>query len=174
MQHLTCCLSVSGTSHDGGYSHEAVVYALRECGVRHIDTAKRYDCEEHLAKAVQESGVPRRDVWLTTKLWPGDYGYRTTKQACKASCARLGVEYLGTNDIFNRLWYHHHHLLQWYEHIDTSPCLLRPVPDALARLHGSWSLQSGDASRNVAGSGGALWWRCRAKSIFFPKFSNIS
>lgn len=88
-------LSVLGTSHDGGYSHDAVVYALRECGVRHIDTAKRYGCEEHLSKSIQQSGVLRQDLWLTTKLWPGDYGYRTTKEACRASCGRLGVEYLG-------------------------------------------------------------------------------
>ncbi|XP_076150710.1 putative oxidoreductase ZK1290.5 isoform X1 [Alosa pseudoharengus] len=90
-----------GTSHNGGYSHEAVVYALQECGVRHIDTAKRYGCEEYLAKAVRESGVPRQDVWLTTKLWPGDYGYSNTKQACRASCARLGVEYL---DLYLMHW----------------------------------------------------------------------
>lgn len=90
-----------GTSHHGGYSHEAVVYALRECGVRHIDTAKRYGCEKHLSKAIQESGVPRQDLWLTSKLWPGDYGYRTTKEACRASCAKLGVEYL---DLYLMHW----------------------------------------------------------------------
>uniref|UniRef100_A0A4W5RNX4 Zgc:110366 n=1 Tax=Hucho hucho TaxID=62062 RepID=A0A4W5RNX4_9TELE len=84
-----------GTSHDGGYSHDAVLYALRECGVRHIDTAKRYGCEEQLGKAVRESGVPRQDLWLTTKLWPGEYGYTAAKKACRDSCSRLGVEYLG-------------------------------------------------------------------------------
>lgn len=85
----------TGTSHDGGYSHEAVLCALQECGIRHIDTAKRYGCEEALGKAVVDSGVPREELWLTTKLWPGDYGYQSTKQACRDSCARLGVDYLG-------------------------------------------------------------------------------
>lgn len=89
------CVLLTGTSHQGGYSHEAVVYALQQCGIRHIDTAKRYGCEEALGKAVVESGVPREQIWLTTKLWPADYGYRSTKQACRDSCARLGVDYLG-------------------------------------------------------------------------------
>ncbi|XP_041751549.2 uncharacterized oxidoreductase ZK1290.5 isoform X2 [Coregonus clupeaformis] len=90
-----------GTSHDGGYSHDAVLYALRECGVRHIDTAKRYGCEEQLGKAVRESGVPRQDLWLTTKLWPGEYGYTAAKKACRDSCSRLGVEYLGKAQDYN-------------------------------------------------------------------------
>ncbi|XP_035391967.1 uncharacterized oxidoreductase ZK1290.5 isoform X1 [Electrophorus electricus] len=90
-----------GTSHHGGYSHEAVVYALRDCGIRHIDTAKRYGCEEALAKAVAESRVPRDDLWITTKLWPYDYGYHSAKQACLASSARLGVDYL---DLYLMHW----------------------------------------------------------------------
>ncbi|XP_057189859.1 uncharacterized oxidoreductase ZK1290.5 isoform X1 [Triplophysa rosa] len=90
-----------GTSHQGGYSHEAVVYALQQCGIRHIDTAKRYGCEEALGKAVVESGVPREQIWLTTKLWPADYGYQSAKQACRESCARLGVDYL---DLYLMHW----------------------------------------------------------------------
>ncbi|XP_029473925.1 uncharacterized oxidoreductase ZK1290.5-like isoform X2 [Rhinatrema bivittatum] len=83
-----------GTSHDGGYSHEAVVFALQKCGIRHIDTAKRYGNESQLQRAIMESGVKRQDLWLTTKLWCRDYGYENTKQACLESCQRLGVEYL--------------------------------------------------------------------------------
>uniref|UniRef100_A0A672M3G9 Zgc:110366 n=1 Tax=Sinocyclocheilus grahami TaxID=75366 RepID=A0A672M3G9_SINGR len=41
--------------------------------LRHIDTAKCYGCEEALGKAVVDSGVPREELWLTNKLWPGDY-----------------------------------------------------------------------------------------------------
>ncbi|XP_051481307.1 sphingosine 1-phosphate receptor 1 isoform X5 [Apus apus] len=83
-----------GTSHRGGYSHNAVVYALQKCGIRHIDTAKRYGCESLLQKAIKESGVKREDLWITTKLWHSDYGYENTKKACLESCERLGVEYL--------------------------------------------------------------------------------
>lgn len=86
-----------GTSHQGGYSHDAVVHAIQRCGIRHIDTAKRYNCESLLQKAIKESGVKREDLWLTTKLWHSDYGYESTKKACLESCERLGVEYLGMN-----------------------------------------------------------------------------
>lgn len=79
----------------GGYSHDAVVYALTECGVRHIDTAKRYGCEEKLCEAIRESRIPRSELWLTNKLWPGDYGYTAAKAACLDSCSRMGVEYFG-------------------------------------------------------------------------------
>ena len=84
-----------GTSHDGGYSHDAIVYALTECGVRHLDTAKRYGCEEMLGKGIRDSGLARSDLWLTNKLLPGDYGYEDTKKACMDSCSRMGVEYFG-------------------------------------------------------------------------------
>lgn len=85
----------TGTSHDGGYSHDAVVYALKECGVRHIDTAKRYGCEQKLGDAIRESGIPRSDLWVTNKLWPGDYGYQAAKQACLDSCSLMGLKYFG-------------------------------------------------------------------------------
>lgn len=83
-----------GTSHNGGYSHPAVVYALRDCGYRLVDTAKRYGCEERLREAIKESGVPREDLFLTTKLWPLDYGGLITRQAFFGSMRRLGSEYI--------------------------------------------------------------------------------
>ncbi|KAJ7401461.1 hypothetical protein BTVI_95819 [Pitangus sulphuratus] len=85
----------------GGYSHSAVVHALQKCGIRHIDTAKRYGCESLLQKAIRESAVKREDLWITTKLWHGDYGYESTKKACLESCQRLGVEYL---DLYLMHW----------------------------------------------------------------------
>ncbi|XP_056276987.1 glyoxal reductase isoform X2 [Pseudoliparis swirei] len=90
-----------GTSHDGGYSHDAIVYALTECGVRHVDTAKYYGCEEQLGHAIGESGIPRRDLWITDKLWRGDYGYKDAKKACLDSCSRMGVEYF---DLYLMHW----------------------------------------------------------------------
>ncbi|XP_048457560.1 uncharacterized oxidoreductase ZK1290.5 isoform X6 [Rhincodon typus] len=90
-----------GTSHHGGYSHSSVVYALKECGIRHIDTAKRYGCESHLKTAIEKSGINRENLWITTKLWPGDYGCETTKAACLESCKRLGVDYI---DLYLMHW----------------------------------------------------------------------
>ncbi|XP_042215853.1 uncharacterized oxidoreductase ZK1290.5-like isoform X1 [Homarus americanus] len=83
-----------GTSHNGGYSHEAVVYALKNCGYRHIDTAKRYGCETYIAQAIKASGVPREEIFLATKCWPADYGAATTREAFNGSCQRLGTDYL--------------------------------------------------------------------------------
>lgn len=80
----------------GGYSHDAIVFALADCGVCHIDTAKRYSCEEQLGKTIRESGKERSKLWLTNKLWPGDYGFKEAKKACMKSCSAMGVEYFGT------------------------------------------------------------------------------
>lgn len=90
-----------GTSHDGGYSHDAIMYALSECCIRHIDTAKRYGCEEKLGNAIRDSRIPSSDLWLTNKLWPGDYGYHEAKKACLDSCSRMGVEYF---DLYLMHW----------------------------------------------------------------------
>ncbi|XP_032420806.1 glyoxal reductase [Xiphophorus hellerii] len=90
-----------GTSHRGGYSHDAILYALTECGIRHLDTAKRYGCEKKLGKAIKESGLQRSELWLTNKLWPGDYGYKAAKEACLDSCTAMGVEYF---DLYLMHW----------------------------------------------------------------------
>lgn len=83
-----------GTTHSGGYSHDAVVYALKHCGYRLIDTAKRYDVEKLLASAIKESEIPRNQLFLTSKLWPVDYGYLKSREEYKLSCKRLNVDYL--------------------------------------------------------------------------------
>ncbi|XP_056452240.1 uncharacterized oxidoreductase ZK1290.5-like [Gadus chalcogrammus] len=82
-----------GTSPFGGYSDEAFVYALRECGIRHLDASKYSGIEEQLAVAIQESCVPRSELWITNKLWPLDYGYDSAMEACLASCTRMGIDY---------------------------------------------------------------------------------
>lgn len=46
-------IEFTGTSHSGGYSHSCVVYALKECGYRLVDTAKRYGTEEFLNVAIK-------------------------------------------------------------------------------------------------------------------------
>lgn len=93
-----------GTSHSGGYCHATVVYALRECGYRLVDTAKRYGCEQYLGTAVVESGVPREELFLATKLWPRDYcgaGGDEPRSALRGSLERLGVDYL---DLYMLHW----------------------------------------------------------------------
>ncbi|XP_054162348.1 uncharacterized oxidoreductase ZK1290.5-like [Oppia nitens] len=90
-----------GTSHSGGYSHRAVVYALKDVGYRLIDTAKRYGTESFIPQAIDESCVPREDIFVSTKLWPTDYGFESTKTAFKGSLNRLGVDYI---DLFLIHW----------------------------------------------------------------------
>lgn len=48
-----------GTSHSGGYSHTSTVYALKDCGYRLVDTAKRYGTEEFIRHAIQVSGLTK-------------------------------------------------------------------------------------------------------------------
>ncbi|XP_022101735.1 uncharacterized protein LOC110985197 [Acanthaster planci] len=82
-----------GTSHTGGYSDEAVVHALGHCRVRHIDTARRYWCEDLVGASLRKSGVAREQVFITSKLWPSEYGYHETRAAFQDSLQQVGVEY---------------------------------------------------------------------------------
>lgn len=45
-----------------------------KAGYRHIDTAHAYNDEAGVGRAVKESGIPRKDIWITSKLWPTEYG----------------------------------------------------------------------------------------------------
>jgi 2,5-diketo-D-gluconate reductase A len=74
-------------------TEQAVGTALRT-GYRHIDTAAMYGNERETGRAVAESGVPRNELYLVTKLWNADQGYDSTLAAFDASMDRLGIEYL--------------------------------------------------------------------------------
>lgn len=67
--------------------------ANRTC-YRLIDTAASYDNEEAVGKAVRESGVPREELFVTTKLWISDASYEGAKRGFAASMERLGLDYL--------------------------------------------------------------------------------
>jgi diketogulonate reductase-like aldo/keto reductase len=75
---------------NGRQAVNAVRWAL-ELGYRHIDTAQAYRNEESVGKALKESGVPRSDVFITTKFYPG--GKDPAAEAAM-SLKRLGVDYL--------------------------------------------------------------------------------
>ncbi len=74
-------------------AYEAVLHALKN-GYRHIDTAAIYQNEEAVGRAIKDSGVPREDLFITTKLWNGEQGYLSAKRALKKSLERLGLEYV--------------------------------------------------------------------------------
>src|SRR4051794_29944147 len=65
-----------------------------ETGYRLIDTAASYGNEEAVGKGIKRSGVPRQELFVTTKLWLADAGYEKTRRAFDRSLGRLGLEYL--------------------------------------------------------------------------------
>ena len=73
---------------EGAQTRRAVGWAL-EAGYRHIDTAQAYGNERSVGEALRESGVPRQDVFLTTKFRPGR---RDPERELQASLQRLGVD----------------------------------------------------------------------------------
>ncbi|MDK1472101.1 aldo/keto reductase [Streptomyces sp. 549] len=72
----------------------AAVGQAIEAGYRSIDTASIYGNETGTGKAVAESGLPREELFVTTKLWNDDQGYDSTLRAFDASLGRLGLEYV--------------------------------------------------------------------------------
>jgi diketogulonate reductase-like aldo/keto reductase len=71
----------------------AVVEAIR-AGYRLIDTAASYGNEVEVGKAIKRSGVARKELFITTKLWIQDAGYESTKKAFEKSLKRLQLDYL--------------------------------------------------------------------------------
>jgi diketogulonate reductase-like aldo/keto reductase len=65
-----------------------------ETGYRLIDTAALYHNEEAVGNAIQKSGVPRQELFITTKLWLSDAGYENAKKAFEKSLNRLRVDYV--------------------------------------------------------------------------------
>lgn len=65
-----------------------------ESGYRLIDTAAAYMNEEAVGRAISKSGVKRRDLFVTTKLWVQDAGYDAAKRAFETSLSKLGLDYL--------------------------------------------------------------------------------
>ena len=65
-----------------------------EAGYRHIDTAALYGNEEGVGRALAASGLPREDVYVTTKVWNTDQGHDRTVAAMEASLRRLGLDYV--------------------------------------------------------------------------------
>lgn len=72
---------------------QAVLDAI-ETGYRLIDTAAAYGNEEAVGAAVRESGVPREEIFVTTKLWVSDASYEKAKAAIESSLKKLGLDYI--------------------------------------------------------------------------------
>ena len=73
---------------------ERAVSDALEIGYRLIDTAAAYDNEQGVGAAIRQSGIPREDLFVTTKLWVQDHGYDNTLRAFDTSMKKLGLDYL--------------------------------------------------------------------------------
>lgn len=71
---------------------EQVVAEALKTGYRHIDTAAVYGNEEGVGAAIAKSGIPREELYVTTKLWVSDFKKGTSKQALDTSLAKLGLD----------------------------------------------------------------------------------
>ncbi len=86
---------------------EQSVYDALQIGYRLIDTAASYQNEEAVGQAIKRSGVPRDELFVTTKLWIADATYDKAKQAYERSLDKLGLDYVDLylihqpyNDVF--------------------------------------------------------------------------
>src|SRR5271155_4238544 len=91
-------LGVAELSEDG--TERAVSTAL-EIGYRLIDTAAVYGNEGAVRRAIAASGIPRAELFVTTKVANADHGFNTPQDAVKASLDRLGLDYV---DLFLVHW----------------------------------------------------------------------
>ena len=78
---------------NNGPTYEATLAALK-AGYRHIDTAAGYMNESDVGKAIKESGIDRKDIYITSKLWLQDYGYENAKKGIENSLKALNVDYI--------------------------------------------------------------------------------
>ncbi|WP_371179814.1 aldo/keto reductase [Chelativorans sp. J32] len=112
--------------------NDVAVTAVRtalEAGYRHIDTAKLYENEEGVGEGLRSSGVPREDVFLTTKVWNDDQGYDSTLRSLDESLKRLGTDYV---DLY---------LIHWPSpfrglYLDTWRALIKAKEEGLTRSIG--------------------------------------
>ncbi|KAF9957456.1 hypothetical protein BGZ65_002053 [Modicella reniformis] len=77
----------------GKQTEDAVLWAL-QAGYRHIDTATSYENEENVGNAIRKSGIPREQIFVTTKLTEDDQGYDSAIAALNLSLKKLGLDYV--------------------------------------------------------------------------------
>ncbi|WP_107728267.1 aldo/keto reductase [Desmospora activa] len=110
----------------GNAVEESVTAAIRH-GYRSIDTAKIYGNEEGVGRGIRDAGVPREELFITTKVWNEDQGYDKTLNAIDESLARLGLDYV---DLY---------LIHWPgkdKYVDTWRALEKIQQDGKARAIG--------------------------------------
>ncbi|MET0700493.1 MAG: aldo/keto reductase [Mycobacterium sp.] len=108
---------------------EHAVSAALEIGYRLIDTATAYGNEAAVGRAIASSGIPRAEIFLTTKLATPDQGFQSSQDAIKASLERLGLEYID-------LYLIHWPAAEGGKYIDSFGGMMRAREDGLVRSIG--------------------------------------
>lgn len=73
---------------------ERCVLDALSVGYRHIDTAQAYYNEEEVGSAIKKSGIPRNEIFITTKVWINNFGYEETKASIDESMRKLQTDYI--------------------------------------------------------------------------------
>ncbi|WP_434031027.1 aldo/keto reductase [[Pseudomonas] boreopolis] len=123
-----------------------VVGTAFELGYRHVDTAAIYRNEEGVGQAVAASGLPRGELFITTKLWNADQGYDRALKALDTSLRKLALDYV---DLY---------LIHWPcpadgKFVDTWKALVRAREDGKARSIGVSNFRPQDIDRIVEATG---------------------
>src|SRR6478752_4809833 len=126
----------------------AAVTTALEVGYRSIDTARIYENEDGVGRALATTDVPRDEIFLTTKVWNDDQGYDSTLRAFEASAKRLGQDYV---DLY---------LIHWPApkkdaYVDTWRALLQLRADGRIRAAGVCSFQQAHLQRLIDETGEA-------------------
>lgn len=73
---------------------ERCVLDALKVGYRHIDTVQAYFNEEEVGSAIKKSGIPREEIFITTKVWIDNFGYENTKRSIDESLKKLQTDYI--------------------------------------------------------------------------------
>lgn len=120
---------------DADEARESVKIALKN-GYRHIDTASRYKNEEQVGEGIKESGVPRDEIFVTTKLWNADH--HDPEGALNESLRKLGLDYVDLYlihypiNLEEKVLAQPHH----YDYLETYKKMQKLVHDGKARSIG--------------------------------------
>jgi 2,5-diketo-D-gluconate reductase A len=122
------------------------VRAAIAAGYRHVDTAAVYENEDGVGEGIRSSGIDRKDIFLTTKLWNDDQGYDSTSKAFDKSLKRLGTDYV---DLY---------LIHWpaptrNRYVDTWKALIKLQKEGRARSIGVSNFYPEHLDRLIAETG---------------------
>lgn len=125
-----------------GQEVEGAVGVALESGYRLIDTAAVYENERGVGRALAASGIPREDLFITTKVWNGDQGYDSTLRAFDASLEKLQIDYLD-------LYLIHWPMPEVGSFVDTWRALERLYADRRVRAIGVSNFREKDIQRLI-------------------------